>query len=60
MRLRLKTQGVYTIPANYDQAIYSDMQLNTSNFRIYAEGYEGDAAGDIRKKTLFGGIGTWI
>jgi hypothetical protein len=50
---------VYTIPATttvYDQAIYSNMQLNTSGISEYiAEGYEGDAAGDIRKKALFGG-----
>lgn len=50
---------VYTIPATntvYEQVIYSDLQLNTSGISEYiAEGYEGDAAGDIRKKALFGG-----
>ncbi|SEA77137.1 hypothetical protein SAMN05443667_108164 [Flavobacterium gillisiae] len=50
---------VYTIPATntvYEQVIYSDLQLNTSGISEYiAEGYEGDAVGDIRKKTLFGG-----
>jgi hypothetical protein len=50
---------VYTVPAAttvYEQAIYSDLQLNTSGISEYiAEGYEGDAAGDIRKKALFGG-----
>jgi hypothetical protein len=50
---------VYTIPAAttvYDQAIYSNMRLKTSGISEYiAEGYEGDAAGDIRKKALFGG-----
>jgi hypothetical protein len=44
-----------------NSAIYSDMQLNTSGISEYiAEGYEGDAAGDIRKKALFRGFGTWI
>ena len=50
---------VYTIPATntvYEQVIYSNLQLNTSGISEYiAEGYEGDAAGDIRKKALFGG-----
>lgn len=50
---------VYTIPATntvYEQVIYSDLQLNTSGISEYiAEGYEGDAAGDIREKALFGG-----
>jgi hypothetical protein len=31
------------------------MQLNTSGISEYiSEGYNGDAAGDIRKKALFG------
>jgi hypothetical protein len=30
------------------------MQLNTSGISEYFEGYNGDAAGDIRKKALFG------
>ncbi|MEZ7507201.1 DUF5723 family protein [Flavobacterium sp. Arc2] len=49
---------IYTIPAQntvYEQVIYSDLQLNTSGISEYiAEDYEGDAAGDIRKKALFG------
>jgi hypothetical protein len=39
----------------YEQVISSDMQLNTSGISEYiSEGYNGDAAGDIRKKALFG------
>ena len=49
---------VYTIPAEntiYEQVISSDMQLKTSGISEYiSEGYKGDAAGDIRKKALFG------
>jgi hypothetical protein len=50
---------IYTGPSQttvYEQAIYSDLELNTSGISEYiAEGYEGDAASDIRKKALFGG-----
>jgi hypothetical protein len=50
---------VYTIPGTttaYEQVIYSNLQLNTSGISEYiAQGYSGDAAGDIRKKALFGG-----
>jgi hypothetical protein len=49
---------IYTVPAEntiYEQVISSDMQLNTSGISEYiSEGYNGDAAGDIRKKALFG------
>lgn len=49
----LTTTGTTTF---YDQVIYSDMQLNTSGISKYiAEGYDGDAAADFRKKALFGG-----
>jgi hypothetical protein len=45
---------IYTVPAEntiYEQVISSDMQLNTSGISEYiSEGYNGDAAGDIRKK----------
>jgi hypothetical protein len=44
----LTTPGSTTF---YDQVIYSDMQLNTSGISQYiAEGYQGDAAADFRKK----------
>jgi hypothetical protein len=48
---------IYTVPAEntiYEQVISSDMQLNTSISEYISEGYNGDAAGDIRKKALFG------
>lgn len=49
----LTTPGTTTF---YDQVIYSDLQLNTSGISKYiAQGYDGDAAADIRKKALFGG-----
>jgi hypothetical protein len=50
---------IQTLPGTttfYDQVIYADMQLNTSGISKYLdEDYEGDIAGDIRKKALFGG-----
>ncbi|MGO4822593.1 MULTISPECIES: DUF5723 family protein [unclassified Flavobacterium] len=50
---------IYTIPGEntiYEQVIYSDSELNTSGVAKYFEDdYEGDAASDIIKKTLFGG-----
>jgi hypothetical protein len=37
------------------------MQLNTSGISEYiAEGYEGDAAGDIERRLYLAGFGTWI
>jgi hypothetical protein len=48
LRIHLTTPGSTTF---YDQVIYSDMQLNTSGISQYiAEGYQGDAAADFRKK----------
>jgi hypothetical protein len=47
---------IYTVPAEntiYEQVISSDMQLNTGISEYISEGYN-DAAGDIRKKALFG------
>jgi hypothetical protein len=44
---------IYTVPAEntiYEQVISSDMQLNTSISEYISEGYNGDAAGDIRKR----------
>jgi hypothetical protein len=38
----------------YEQVISSDMQLNTSVFQNIFQGYNGDAAGDIRKKGFIG------
>jgi hypothetical protein len=60
MRLQLKTQDIYTIPAKttvYEQAIYSDMQLNTSEFQNILPKVEWDAAGDIRKEGFGGDLG---
>jgi hypothetical protein len=55
---------IYTVPAEntiYEQVISSDMQLNTSGISEYiSEGYNGDAAGDIRKKALLQGFGTRV
>jgi hypothetical protein len=49
---------VYTVPAEnefYKQIIASNLNLNTSGFTNYTENYTGNAASDIRKKTLLGG-----
>jgi hypothetical protein len=56
MRPSKKSGYILTTPGSttfYDQVIYSDMQLNTSGISQYiAEGYQGDAAADIRKKSI--------
>jgi hypothetical protein len=59
MRLRLKLRVSIPFLPTTTKAIYSDMQLNTSNFRILPK-VMMETAGDIRKKALFGRIGTWI
>jgi hypothetical protein len=50
---------IYTVPGTttkFEQVISSNLQLNTSGISEYiAEGYDGDAAADFRKKALFGG-----
>jgi hypothetical protein len=48
----------YTIPGTnsvYDQAISSNILVNTSGFTNYTDNYSGNAGSDIVKKTFFGG-----
>jgi hypothetical protein len=49
---------IYTVPsANtvYEQAIFSNVLVNTSGFTNYTHDYSGNAQSDIKKKMLFGG-----
>jgi hypothetical protein len=56
MRLRLKTQGIYTIPATtVYKAIYSDMQLNTSEFQNILPKVMKEMQPAISEEALFGG-----
>lgn len=49
---------IYTIPSTttvYEQAIFSNVLINTSGFSNYTHDYSGNAQSDIKKKMLFGG-----